>query len=588
MGNVRFYTLNALPVWVDATCQGAFINLTAKSGDNEPGLYFGANTEWVRLDNIAQDTTSEIHSASIDTETGIVSFFNSTNGTGDALLTLDISGYISAEIAKLKTEDDVVIASNADGVVTIKAGVKEENGVIAQGDGDDITLAKVATTGKAEDIKFGEITLGSGDSETTVVPEGSTLQDAMEGVEKQMADLAGEIDDLENASKLTLKKVVGENAEDGADHVSADGSTYKLYQGKDVVCSFNIEKDSFVREGSVVYGSMTEGVFTEAAEGETGEAFIKLIIRESDDEGTTDEKVIYIAAASLVDQIKVTSNDGVEGATDGTENDSTAYLTYDRDTNSLVIEDKVKKAIALAETSVQSVNGHSAEEDGKVTIEASDIKTKFEKTGEGVADDETLTIDDKFDEVDQAIEDAISSGVNAAEVIESNNTDAELDFITADVVPNADEDETAGKKVTIDVKYGRFAQDENGNLPIGEADTVVDGVDGIATIEEVGRVITANEAVTAAALNDLNERIGTATEYEGETVAKDGTGLTKRVEDLEKRNEEFNPVVTTVEADTAVTGINITVADNTEEGDNDHKYAVKAELVWLTEFPTNA
>ncbi|MCQ2313474.1 MAG: hypothetical protein MJZ84_08540 [Paludibacteraceae bacterium] len=582
MTNVRFYTLNALPSWVDATCQGAFINLTAKSGDNEPGLYYGADTKWVRLDNIAQDTTSEIHSASIDTETGIVSFFNSDNGTGDALLTLDISGYIRAEIAKLKTEDDVVIATNTDGVVKIKAGVKEENGVIAQGDGEDITLAKVATTGKAEDITFDAITLGSGESETEVVEEGATLQDVVEGVEEQIAELAGEIDDLTESSKLTLKKVNGDEEED-ADHVSADGSTYKLYQGEDEVCSFNIEKDSFVREGSVVYGSMADGEFTESAD---GEAFIKLIIRESDVEGTTDEKVIYIAAASLVDQIKVKDNDGVEDAEDGTENASTAYLTYDSDTNSLVITNKVKKAIALAETSVQSVNGHSAKEDGKVTIEASDIDTKFEDE-----DGNALNIDEKFDAVDQAIEDAISSGVNAAEVTESNKNedDAELGFITADVVPNNDEDATAGKKVTIDVKYGRFAQDANGNLPIDEADIEVAGAEGIATIEEVGRVIIANEAVTAAALNDLNERIGDATEYdEDNKVAKDGTGLTKRVEDLEKRNEEFDPVVTTVEADTAVTGINITVADNTEEGDNDHKYAVKAELVWLTEFPTNA
>ena len=576
MANVRFYTLDALPVWVASTCQGAFINLTAKSGDNEPGLYFGANTEWVRLDNIAQNTASEIHSASIGTTTGIVSFFNSTNGTGDALLTLDISGYISAEIAKLKTTDDVVIASKNDGVVTIKAGVKEANGVIAQGDGEDITLAKVATTGKAEDITFDAINLeGVDESENPVVAQGATLQDVIEGVEDQMADLAGEIDALENASKLTLKTADGTTATE----VKADGSTYKLYQGEDEVCSFNIEKDSFVREGSVVYGSMAEGVFTESAD---GEAFIKLIIRESDDEGTTDEKAIYIAAASLVDQIKVKSNDGVEDADDGTENASTAYLTYDSDTNSLVITDKVKKAITLAETSVQSVNGVEAE-DGEVTIKASDIETQFD--GE---DGEKLNIDDKFDAVDQAIEDAISSGVTEAEVTEGETADEDkLGYITADVVANSDEDETVGKKVTIDVTYGKFAQDANGNLPIDENDTVVAGADGIATIEEVGRVITANEAVTAAALNEINERIGNATEYnDDESVAKDGTGLTKRVEDLEKANEEFDPVETTVEADEEVTGITITVTDNAEEGNNDHKYAVKAELVWLTEFPT--
>ena len=140
--NVKFYSLTSLPTAV-AGAAGSFVNVTA--GENA-GMYYCTGDKFIRLDNVAQDRTGEINAASIDTATGVVSFKN-----GDTVkFTVSLADYLAAEIAKL--DGSAVIASNVDGVVTIKAGVSEEDGKISNAAGADIVLKKVATTGKAADI----------------------------------------------------------------------------------------------------------------------------------------------------------------------------------------------------------------------------------------------------------------------------------------------------------------------------------------------------------------------------------------------------------------------------------------------------
>ena len=140
--NVKFYSLTSLPAAV-AGAAGSFVNVTA--GENA-GMYYCTGTEFIRLDNVAQDRTGEINAASIDTATGKVSFkHNDTE-----IFSVILADYLAAEIAKL--DGSAVIASNVDGVVTIKAGVSEADGKISNATGDDIVLKKVATTGKAADI----------------------------------------------------------------------------------------------------------------------------------------------------------------------------------------------------------------------------------------------------------------------------------------------------------------------------------------------------------------------------------------------------------------------------------------------------
>ena len=65
-----------------------------------------------------------------------------------------VSDSIESAVQALDTASDVSIASEANGVVTLKAGIKEVDGVIAQGTGADIVLAKVSTTGASADVGY--------------------------------------------------------------------------------------------------------------------------------------------------------------------------------------------------------------------------------------------------------------------------------------------------------------------------------------------------------------------------------------------------------------------------------------------------
>lgn len=74
---------------------------------------------------------------------------------GAASTTGSVAQKIASAIADLDTQSDVTIASKSGDIVTLKAGIKEEDGVIAQGTGSDIALAAVASTGAAADVSYG-------------------------------------------------------------------------------------------------------------------------------------------------------------------------------------------------------------------------------------------------------------------------------------------------------------------------------------------------------------------------------------------------------------------------------------------------
>ena len=171
--NVKFYSLTSLPAAAVAGAAGSFVNVTA--GENA-GMYYCTGDKFIRLDNVAQDRTGEINAASIDTANGVVSFKHDDT----VKFTVSLADYLAAEIAKL--DGSAVIASNVDGVVTIKAGVSEADGKIANASGDDIVLKKVATTGKAADILMDAVPYPSNweyDHDTNIIEGGASLQDEL-------------------------------------------------------------------------------------------------------------------------------------------------------------------------------------------------------------------------------------------------------------------------------------------------------------------------------------------------------------------------------------------------------------------------
>lgn len=103
---------------------------------------------------------------------------------------IDVTAQIEAALAAL--DGTATIASVTDGVVALKAGIVEEDGIIYNTEDADITLAKVATTGKAEDVTI---------TDSSNVITATTVEGAL-------VEIATEIDNM----KLDATDVVTLNA----------------------------------------------------------------------------------------------------------------------------------------------------------------------------------------------------------------------------------------------------------------------------------------------------------------------------------------------------------------------------------------
>lgn len=164
------------------------------------------------------------------------------------------------------TDGSAVIASVAEGVVTLKAGVKQTNGAVAQGTGADITLAKVATTGAAVDIAVAD------------TANKFTATD----LEAVLAELADSIQVGGNGSKVTCEKTSPEGV----------AARYVFKQGGVAIenATIDIPKDMVVKSGTVV---------TKAEAGAWGEAgtYLELTLANA-----TNDKV-YINVGDLIEYV---------------------------------------------------------------------------------------------------------------------------------------------------------------------------------------------------------------------------------------------------------------------------------------------
>jgi hypothetical protein len=203
----------------------------------------------------------------------------------------DAKDYADGLVAGL--DGSATIASESDGVVTIKAGITEADGVVDNNSDSDITLAKVATTGNAEDVAYDN------------TDSGLKATDVQAAIDEVAAASAGGVD------SKTIHFV------DDTSNQSTYAKVYKIYQGSDssdmtnntLIGTINTPKDKVVEDGSVVvvtYDS-TEGKLLEgstdvtsyikgtgtATSSDAGK-YIKLVLQ-----NVTDP--LYIAAQDLVD-----------------------------------------------------------------------------------------------------------------------------------------------------------------------------------------------------------------------------------------------------------------------------------------------
>lgn len=98
-----------------------------------------------------------------------------------------------------------VIATESNGVVTIKAGVAQSGGVVSQGSGSDITLAKVATTGDSEDVAYGETTV---EATLDTITGDNTTAGSIAKAEKDAKDYAaGLVNALDTTADVGIASV---------------------------------------------------------------------------------------------------------------------------------------------------------------------------------------------------------------------------------------------------------------------------------------------------------------------------------------------------------------------------------------------
>ena len=171
------------------------------------------------------------------------------------------------------TDGSAVIATVAEGVVTLKAGVGQNKGAVVQGTGADITLAKVATTGAAADIAVADA------AEKFVATDLETV----------LAELAEKIQAGGDGSKVTCEKTSPEGV----------AARYVFKQGGVAIenATIDIPKDMVVKSGTVV---------TKAEAGVWGEAgtYLELTLANA-----TNDKV-YINVGNLIEYVTSGSAEG--------------------------------------------------------------------------------------------------------------------------------------------------------------------------------------------------------------------------------------------------------------------------------------
>lgn len=163
------------------------------------------------------------------------------------------------------TDGSAAIASVANGVVTIKAGVAQDNGAIKQGTGADVVLAKVASTGAAADISVADAA-------------GNLTATTVEGALAELATAAG-------AKAVSCEKTSPEGV----------AARYIFKQGGVEIPNavIDIPKDMVVSSGEVITNP----------EGQTAGTYLVLTLANA-----TNDKV-YINVGDLIEYVVSGSSD---------------------------------------------------------------------------------------------------------------------------------------------------------------------------------------------------------------------------------------------------------------------------------------
>lgn len=258
----------------------------------------------------------------LDTHIGTLASLTTTDKTSIVAAINQVLGAISTAIGNLDASEFALASKDINDIITIK-GIKETDGIIEVGTDTtkDVTFAKVAATGSAEDVSYDNTT------------SGLTSTNAQDAIDELAEASAGGVE-----SKTVY---ITETAGSAGDVFS---KRYGIYQGAtgtslspvvgEKLADIDIPKDMVVENGSVVditYNSIDGKLYdgltdvTEIIKGAGGTAtaadagkYIKLII------ANAASNVLYIAAKDLVDiytveqsatQVQLAINNNVISAT---------------------------------------------------------------------------------------------------------------------------------------------------------------------------------------------------------------------------------------------------------------------------------
>ena len=265
-------------------------------------------------------------------------------------------------------DGSATIATLADGVVTIKAGVVETNGVIANSEGAaDIVLKKVATTAKAEDINVeGKVVETAGDVIGYNLPAG-TAQATAEHLASEIATVDAAVKALKTASEVTVEKL--EAAEEGyiASYVVKQNNTK-------VGATINIPKDYLVKNAELKTCTVAD---TPVTGYKVGDKYMDFTINTV--EGSGNESHIYINVNELFDAY-----------TSGSEVGDTVVVTVDN-ANNKISADITDGTVARAKINA-AFEKNIADVEKTHAVAAEGSGTKYKTVAEEI-NDKVVTLD---------------------------------------------------------------------------------------------------------------------------------------------------------------------------------------------------
>ena len=276
--------------------------------------------------SVTPDAEVAISSAAVNalnTRVGITDILNSYQSASNLTTILNVLTADDAVVGSVANllkkaiealDGSATIATVADGVVTIKAGVVEVDGVITNATGEgaaDIILKKVATTAKAGDINVDGKKVETAEGVVGYELPAGTAQATAEHLASEIATVDAAVKALKTSSKVTVEKIAAEEGYIASYAVKQDGAQ--------VGATINIPKDYLVKNAELKTCTVAD---TPVAGYKVGDKYMDFTINTV--EGSGNESHIYINVNELFDAY-----------TSGSEVGDTVVVTVDNVNNKI-------------------------------------------------------------------------------------------------------------------------------------------------------------------------------------------------------------------------------------------------------------